>query len=377
MKVNDLFYEATENERKSGYLKKGNKYFCLFCEFETEDGIIYKNDDQFFDARKEMENHIENHGGVFDYLLGFDKKEIGLSERQVEVLKLFNEGISDYDIQKELNVGSVSTIRNHRYALKEKLRQAKAMVTIMSFLEENEIMNKTMVKPHKTATMVDARYDITVDENDQIINKYFPNGTDGELLTFSIKEKAKIVVLREIVKRFEFDKRYGHKQVDEILKGVYPKDYVTIRRYLIQYGLLDRLDDGTVYWRKIDEKSSRNDKTKRKELLQSYKTEMENTTIYSGIYKIRNKENERILISIARNIDNLNSVKHQLKNGVFPNAELQRDYNEMGSDTFEFVEIERFNTSEPGYTHKMLRAREREIKDELQPYGEKGYHLRR
>lgn len=43
---------------------------------------------------------------------------------------------------------------------------------------------------------------MTAEEIEEILQKYFPGGTDGPLKTFYLQEKHKLVVLREIAKRF-------------------------------------------------------------------------------------------------------------------------------------------------------------------------------
>ena len=55
--------------------------------------------------------------------------------------------------------------------------------------------------------------------------------------------------MRTIAKEFEEGIRYSEVQVNEILKDIYP-DYVTLRRYLIEYGYLERTRDGSAYWKK-------------------------------------------------------------------------------------------------------------------------------
>ena len=50
-----------------------------------------------------------------------------------------------------------------------------------------------------------------------------------------------------MIKLFEKGKSYTEFEVNEILKPVYD-DYVILRRYLVDYGYLDRLDNGTSYW---------------------------------------------------------------------------------------------------------------------------------
>ena len=70
---------------------------------------------------------------------------------------------------------------------------------------------------------------------------------NGALLQFPAREKKKIIVLREIVKNFKADREYSEKEVNRILERIYARDYPTVRRYLIEYGFMDRSKDGSVY----------------------------------------------------------------------------------------------------------------------------------
>lgn len=67
--------------------------------------------------------------------------------------------------------------------------------------------------------------------------------------TFPAKEKYKLVILRELASDFEKNRKYDEKEVNEIIKNRYP-DFVTIRRYLIEYGFMERKPDGSEYWLK-------------------------------------------------------------------------------------------------------------------------------
>jgi hypothetical protein len=250
MDVSELFWNASLEELKQGYKQEGEYYTCLLCGEQTENGVIYKEDEVFYDARKYMLMHIaQTHGSVFHYLISLDKKLTGLTEHQNNLLRLFHEGKSDAEIQTDMGIGSASTIRNHRFVLKEKERQAKVFLTMMELLKEKDTHAPTFIPVHKTATMIDNRYNVTEEEREKVLAKYFPNGTDGMLKTFSIKEKYKIIVLREIIKRFESERTYHEKEVNEILQSIYA-DYVTVRRYLIEYGFLDRNRDGSQYFLK-------------------------------------------------------------------------------------------------------------------------------
>ena len=67
------------------------------------------------------------------------------------------------------------------------------------------------------------------------------------LKDFSPKEKKKIVILGKIAEQFEHGRQYSEKEVNQILKPIY-EDYMTIRRYLIIYGFMERTKDGARYW---------------------------------------------------------------------------------------------------------------------------------
>lgn len=64
-----------------------------------------------------------------------------------------------------------------------------------------------------------------------------------------MQEKHKLIVLREIAGRFMKGQIYHEKDINAILQEVYD-DYVTVRRYMIEYSLLDRKPDGSEYWLK-------------------------------------------------------------------------------------------------------------------------------
>ena len=102
---------------------------------------------------------------------------------------------------------------------------------------------------HSGATSVDERYLVTPEETKKILETCFSSLEPLVLAHFPVKEKKKLVILRLISGQFEAGKRYAEKEVNEILKFVY-EDYVTIRRYLIEYGFMDRTRDCAEYWLK-------------------------------------------------------------------------------------------------------------------------------
>jgi hypothetical protein len=247
MEILEAFWNASMDELKRGYIEESDAYLCLLCGEQIEKGIIYPHESILYEAERYMRIHIEKtHQSVFDYLIGLDKKLTGLTEHQNKLLRLFHQGKSDADIQREMSIGSASTIRNHRFVLKEKERQAKTFLAMMELLKEKDQHAPAFVPLHKTARMVDDRYNITQKEQEEIIKKFFQ---EGHLKKFPPKQKQKLVVVREIAKRLDGERTYSEKELNEVLKPIY-EDYVMIRRYLIEYGFLDRKADGSSYWLK-------------------------------------------------------------------------------------------------------------------------------
>jgi hypothetical protein len=156
MSISESFWNASLGELKQGYIRESDQYICLLCGKKTEIGIVYPEDGIYYEAEKYMRMHIEHsHQSVFDYLIGLDKRLTGLTEHQNSLLHLFHQGKSDGDIQKELGIGSPSTIRNHRFVLKEKERQSKVFLVLMELLKEKDQHAPTFVNVHKSARMVD------------------------------------------------------------------------------------------------------------------------------------------------------------------------------------------------------------------------------
>ena len=100
---------------------------------------------------------------------------------------------------------------------------------------------------HNHANYVDDRYLITEPERLRILENFFSSFNPLVLKTFSTKEKNKVVILTKIAEQYEKGKTYGEKEINQILKPIY-EDYMTLRRYLIMYGFMERAKDGSKYW---------------------------------------------------------------------------------------------------------------------------------
>ncbi|WP_409341672.1 GIY-YIG nuclease family protein [Paenibacillus sp. MBLB4367] len=129
---------------------------------------------------------------------------------------------------------------------------------------------------------------------------------------------------------------------------------------------------------------------RREELLLNY----EQTKRDMGIVRIRNEENGKLLLIPSPNIQGtINSQRFQLTSGVHRNKELQSEWKVCGETRFTIEVLELLDTGDDvlfDYRDikspegmradvvrdykKQLQALERKWLDELQPYGERGYH---
>jgi hypothetical protein len=365
METFDLLWTASIEEIKKGYIQKGDCFACLLCEKEFEKGIIYPEEGVFYEAERYMRFHIEKaHHSVFDTLIQMDKDLTGLSDHQKKLLQLFYQGKSDNEIRKEMEIGSTSTIRNHRFVLKKKERQAKVFLTLMELVKQKD--------QHQSANLDFPEKAESVDEYEKIISRNFSEGPGGPLKTLNLKEKHKLVVLREIAKHFKNKKTYTEKEINDILKAIY-EDNVILRRYLIEYGFLDRTPDGSRYWLIRDSERGREESMDRKkEIKRLYKeTEPE-----AGVYQIKNTINQKILIASSLNLKTINGKEFQLKSGTHKNRELQKEWNEFGKEAFVFEVLEILKPKKDGYfdAKDELEKLEEKWLEKLQPFGERGYN---
>jgi predicted transcriptional regulator len=68
----------------------------------------------------------------------------------------------------------------------------------------------------------------------------------GKLKNIPVQRKKRLIILKEICKSFEMDRKYTEKEVNLIIAD-YHDDFCTIRREMIAEKLMER--DGRHYWR--------------------------------------------------------------------------------------------------------------------------------
>lgn len=77
----------------------------------------------------------------------------------------------------------------------------------------------------------------------KVCASFFEN---GRLKAIPAQHKKRIIILEEILRSFDFDKKYTEKEVNEIIAEFFD-DFCTIRREYIDFHLMDR--EKGIYWR--------------------------------------------------------------------------------------------------------------------------------
>lgn len=115
---------------------------------------------------------------------------------------------------------------------------------------------------------------------------------------------------------------------------------------------------------------------RKKELKQQYKE----TAVEAGIYQIKNNKNNKILVGSTKNFKTLNGIKFMLDNGGYTtNKVLQEEWKLFGKEVFTFSILEKLKkkNDDPYFNEKEALAQlEEKWLEEIQPYGERGYHIK-
>lgn len=73
---------------------------------------------------------------------------------------------------------------------------------------------------------------------------------EGRLFVWPAKHKHKLLALEYLCSKFTPGQRYSEKEVNAILNQFHTfGDWALLRRYLVDYGFLNRVSNGSAYWR--------------------------------------------------------------------------------------------------------------------------------
>ena len=99
-----------------------------------------------------------------------------------------------------------------------------------------------------------------------------------------------------------------------------------------------------------------------------------------GVFLIRNTTNDKVYIASGMDIQGIiNRHKFALSMGGHQSKELQKDWNELGADKFEFEIVDQMDPGdEPGFdARRDLQFMEEMWLEKFQPYDERGYNERK
>ena len=114
-------------------------------------------------------------------------------------------------------------------------------------------------------------------------------------------------------------------------------------------------------------------KKTRKEIHREYKERLKP----SGVYQVKNLTNGKVLLGSSLNLEGLlNRHRFTLRYNNHPNKELQKDWNELGPDQFQFEILEVVQIQDhPNFNLKdELTLLEQIWLEKVQPFGERGYN---
>lgn len=89
--------------------------------------------------------------------------------------------------------------------------------------------------------------EIDIEKYSKKLQNYYDE--EGLLIQYPTKRPMRVIALERIAAKFEFEKKYTEKQINEtIMNCIDFSDVELIRRELFQYGMINRLRDGSEYW---------------------------------------------------------------------------------------------------------------------------------
>ncbi len=243
--------EITVLEIASGLIRRDDTTVCLICTAVFENGAVYECGSHLYEGYRAAREHVrQTHGSMVRHILETQRQQAGITEHQAAILHRMASGMSDKEIAEELlGTTNTSAIRNLRFQLKEREKQAKVYLALMEALraERERVSGKaeTQQTVYRGTALADERFDSTEQERVAVMKAYFT--ADGMLKDFPVREKRKIIALGIIASRFTPGRIYQEKEVNETIAY---RDFATVRRYLVEYGFVERSQDCSKYWLK-------------------------------------------------------------------------------------------------------------------------------
>lgn len=255
-----IISEAIENQSieiiQSGVRLEDGAYICALCGERFEPGEVYPFGTRFFSAEKAALIHVEQaHGHALDRLLDSGSKYIGLTDHQKHLMRLLAEGHSDAEIASMTNTAA-ATVRRQRFAFREKAKQAKMYLALYNLMLEGKkpIAGEALAPPPEAAAapaalkLKDDHVVISDAENERILRAAFASLDPPRLRSIPVFEKRRVAVLRHVAAQLTPGANYTERQLNDLLREIFPGDFVTLRRHLLEYGYIERDAEGSRFW---------------------------------------------------------------------------------------------------------------------------------
>ncbi|MDT8284510.1 MAG: hypothetical protein RQ767_03210, partial [Thermovirgaceae bacterium] len=167
----EAFEKASIGELSEGVMEdpETHEWVCMSCGKTFAPGEVFQADGRFWEAKAAALLHAQReHGPQFLNLLKLMHQWKGVSDTQEHLLEAFFRGEDDASIARDLGI-SRSTVRNHRFRMKERARHAKAFLAMMGILEKNQKPGARLVDFPANTRMADDRFALTEEEYERII----------------------------------------------------------------------------------------------------------------------------------------------------------------------------------------------------------------
>lgn len=98
----------------------------------------------------------------------------------------------------------------------------------------------------KDETLPAVAADVELDVFDRKVLKTYLDA-DGRIKAFPVQRKKELAILRHVARIFEPGRRYSEKDVNAMLRR-FSDDTARLRRYLVEFGFMQREGGGGAYW---------------------------------------------------------------------------------------------------------------------------------
>ena len=178
-----------------------------------------------------------------EYLLEFFK--VLADEKRLQIIGLLAR--QDYSVEELaaiLHLSSATVSHHLNRLVKAGMVKAKAEQHYHIYSLELQMLRDKAQEILSEARLQETAEDLDLDAYDRkVLHDYME---EGRLRWIPHQWKKRQVILRYLVKQFEWDRRYPEREVNEIISRTHD-DFATLRRELIDNRLMAR--EREVYWR--------------------------------------------------------------------------------------------------------------------------------